>query len=125
MTFMYMSGNIDCLVYCLHELRRSQPVPEYNLIDLLLQAGAIAWFCTVIVLKDGPWKLLAKFRLLMDKLWGGKDKNPFRCTTCASFWIGILIVTLYEPQLGLQRIIGIFGLMGIALAIRGLSQDFG
>lgn len=94
-------------------------------LDILLMAGAIAWLTTALVKKDGPNGILRKLRYLLDRLFGGQSKNPLNCFTCTTFWVTILVAIVWQSHdTNAIAMIQLFGVMGIAAAVRGLSQEF-
>lgn len=96
-----------------------------TLVDIILLSGAIAWLTTVAVYKDGPFKIILKFRYWLDRLLGGASNNPLNCTVCASFWIGLVLISLFASgDEYLRALIQFFGVIGVAMALRGQSQVF-
>ena len=94
-----------------------------NVTDLLLIVGAIAWWSTALVLKDGPFEIFALFRkyvfLFSHKL---HVKTPLTCTFCTGFWVGLGIILLWLN--GYHAFVSFFGILGIAGAVRGASAEF-
>lgn len=83
--------------------------------------GAVAWFSTALVHKDGPMCLIKKFREWTFKLFGGAEKSPLICAFCTGFWVlfPILILSHVTPV-----IVEFFGILGLAAAVRGLSAEY-
>lgn len=97
---------------------------ERTLVDVILLAGATAWWSTALVLKDGPGQLFLKFRFLMQKLLGPKQ-TPLTCVFCTGFWVGLLLLSAFASGDELLRaVIQFFGVLGIAAAFRGQSAEF-
>lgn len=98
-------------------------------MQLVWVIGATAWWATALVYKDGPWDFLKKFREWTFLLFGHKilengtikQLSPLVCTFCTGPWIigPILLLSTFIPY-----IIQIFGILGIAAAVRGLSQEY-
>lgn len=96
-----------------------------SLLDILLLAGAIAWLTTVTVKKDGPNLILRRTRYQLDRWLGGQERNPFNCFTCACFWVTLVVITVWVQNVqAFNDVIRLFGLMGLALAVRGLSGEW-
>lgn len=90
--------------------------------------GAVAWFSTALVHKNGPGNIFKLFRAWTFELWGydlvdGErvEKSPFVCTFCAGPYVllPLIIINLIAPP-----IVQIFGILGFAAAVRGLSQEY-
>lgn len=96
---------------------------SFGLIEIALVAGAIAWVTTAMVGKDGPFRILAIFRQWLKNRLG--SNSPLECYHCASFWIAIAVIILYAADPIIFRpIIQLFGIAGIAQALRGASGEF-
>lgn len=87
-------------------------------IDVVIVAGAIAWWTTALVHKDGPYKVFHKFRHWVKK----HIDSPFGCTHCASAWVGVVVVALWAFEA--REPVYFFGILGIAQALRGASQEY-
>lgn len=90
---------------------------------IVLIAGAIAYLTTVLVYKDGPYKIFQKFRMYVS--WKLGENNPFTCTICASFWVCLFILAFdaVYPD-GARAFYTLFGILGWAAALRGLSNEY-
>lgn len=85
--------------------------------EIILIAGAIAWLTTTLVAKDGPFNIFDIFRTKTNNLFG-----ILKCFHCTSFWVGLLVIgTFYFIN---KEIIEFFGLIGLAQALRGMSQEW-
>lgn len=94
-----------------------------GLLDIALVAGAIAWITTAMVGKDGPFRMLATFKQWVKNKLG--PNSPLECYHCASFWIGLAIVIAYAADPVVVRpMVHLFGVIGIAQALRGASGEF-
>ena len=95
-----------------------------EIIEFILQAGAVAWLTTTLVYKDGPFGFIKKFR---DKVFYYlRDNSPLRCPHCTSFWVGLVVISAYViGDTETRALIHFLGVLGIAQALRGLSGDYG
>lgn len=94
--------------------------------------GAVAWWSTALVHKDGPGDILLKFREWTFKVFGRqryeddvlkyKERSPLVCVFCTGFWvlIPLAILSYVAPY-----IVQFFGILGIAAAVRGMSNEYG
>ncbi len=98
---------------------------DRTLVDILLLAGATAWLTTAFVAKSGPFGLLIKFRHLVSRMLGGQEKSPLSCFHCTSFWVGLFLVSIYVAgDQYANALIALFGVLGIAQALRGSSGEW-
>lgn len=89
-------------------------------VDIALLAAAISWLTTALVYKDGPFHILLRFRHFVNNRLG--SNSPLTCAFCSSFWIGLVVVTVYcigNPSI--NAIIQLFGIIGFAVTLRGMS----
>jgi hypothetical protein len=90
------------------------------LTDIVLVAAAISWLTTAIVYKTGPFNILLRIRHKVNNLLG--SNSPLTCAFCTSFWVGVLVVGLYSTQYWvIVSVVQIFGILGIAVTLRGMS----
>lgn len=94
---------------------------QIDIITILLYAGSVAWFATAIVYKDGPYKIFAKTKALINNLLG-KQLSPTECAFCIGPW---LLVILAAVGYFVPSVITFFGILGIGAALRGMSQEYG
>ena len=91
--------------------------------DKLLLAGAIAWLTTALVAKDGPFGVLLKLRNLLFRTL--RSNSPLACFHCTSFWVGLLLVSMFVTgDESMRALIQFFGILGIAQALRGASNEY-
>lgn len=91
--------------------------------NVALIAGAIAWITTAVVAKSGPVNILNIFRRFMNSILG--ENSPFSCFHCASFWVGLSVLLLFATgNTYVLLIIQLFGVLGIAQALRGASGEW-
>jgi hypothetical protein len=96
---------------------------DRTLVDILLAAGATAWITTALVHKSGPLGVFVKFRAWVHRVTGGN--SPFGCVHCASFWVGLVVVSAYwGGDDTIRALISLFGVLGIGTALRGASGEF-
>ena len=87
--------------------------------DLVLIAGAIAWWSTALVHKDGPFNMFEMLRIFAaNKV----NTTVLKCTFCTGFWVGLIVILFWVADL--QPIVAFFGILGFASAIRGASAEF-
>lgn len=97
--------------------------------DIIFIIGAVAWWCTALVYKDGPADILQRFRLwtfkklgqYVDKEGNVREKSPLVCPFCTGPYVLILILI---AQIIFPQIVTFFGILGIAAAVRGMSQEY-
>lgn len=96
-----------------------------TLVDVILLAGAIAWITTALVAKSGPFGILIKFRHTVARLLGGQERSPLQCFHCASFWVGLFLISVFVAgDQYANALIQFFGVLGIAQALRGQSGEW-
>lgn len=94
-----------------------------DLVDLLLIVGAAAFFSTSIVGKSGPYNVCIHFKRLAGKVLG--KNSPFDCFFCSSFWIGLVLLTLWFTGVReIQALILAFGVAGLSVSLRAMSQEW-
>lgn len=88
-------------------------------MNIVFIIGAIAWFQTALAYKHGPFGLLSWPKRTYKRLVGAD--GPFTCSFCLGPWIavGILPVWYFWPGL-----VQFFGILGLAAAVRGQSQEY-
>lgn len=87
--------------------------------------GAVSWWSTALVYKAGPFNIFKRFKeWTFERL--GKDENdaersPLACSFCTGPYVlvPILILSSIAPV-----IVQVFGILGFAAAVRGLSNEY-
>ena len=93
------------------------------MLDILLLAGAISWITTALVLKDGPFGYIKKFKEWT--IYRLRENSPLRCFHCTSFWVGLVVLSAWAASdTQTQLFIQFFGVLGIAQALRGMSGEW-
>lgn len=87
-------------------------------LDIILLAGAIAYFSFALVHKDGPYGILQGFRVFAGKHLG--KGSPLGCVFCTSFWVGLVVLSFFVSGDVLSRaLIQYFGVLGVATVFFG------
>ncbi len=87
--------------------------------ELVILASAVSWWVSALVYKTGPANIFEWLREYINaKL---KTNSPFHCTLCISPYVLVILLVI---QLFFPLFITFFGVLGLALALRGTSQEF-
>ncbi len=89
-------------------------------MELAFIIGTTAWFSTALVYKTGPFGIFTKLREWSFAHFT-EQGSPLSCSFCTQFWVlpFVLILSQVTPD-----VIAFFGILGLASAVRGLSQEF-
>jgi hypothetical protein len=90
-----------------------------GILDVVYIIGATAWWQTALVYKSGPFNWFSNFKEWTIKRTN--DNSPLSCSFCTGPYVLLLVLVV---QLIFPVVVTFFGILGIAAAIRGMSNEY-